>query len=88
MGAGAGRLICVYSTARGHAVSVARPRRVPVPRPCATSCGPVTHTHRRGEVCISLYHVPGLPEERCRPMSREPALEVGECPLTRHRPPG
>eukprot|EP00966_Prymnesium_polylepis_P209493 4852841-Prymnesium_polylepis.3 len=31
-------------------------------------------------------HVPGLPEERWCPMSREPALEVGECPLTRHRP--
>ena len=31
-------------------------------------------------------HVPGLPDERCRPMSREPALEVGGCPLTRHRP--
>eukprot|EP00966_Prymnesium_polylepis_P080142 1857301-Prymnesium_polylepis.1 len=32
------------------------------------------------------FHVPGLPEERCRPMSRGLALEVGECPLTRHRP--
>ena len=31
-------------------------------------------------------HVPGLPEERCRPMSREPTLEVGGCLLTRHRP--
>eukprot|EP00966_Prymnesium_polylepis_P209254 4847469-Prymnesium_polylepis.1 len=27
-----------------------------------------------------------LHEERCRPMSREPALEVGGCPPTRHRP--
>ena len=31
-------------------------------------------------------HIPqastGLPEERCRPMSREPALEVGGCLLT------
>jgi hypothetical protein len=32
VGAGTGRLICVNSTARGPAVSVARPRRVPRPR--------------------------------------------------------
>jgi hypothetical protein len=35
--------MCVYSTARGPALSVARPRRVPRPR--ATSRRPVTHTH-------------------------------------------
>ena len=38
--------MCVYSTARGPAVSVARPRRVPRPR--ATSRRPVTHTRHSG----------------------------------------
>jgi len=38
--------LCVYSTARGPAVSVARPQRVPRPR--ATSRRPVTHTHPHG----------------------------------------
>eukprot|EP00966_Prymnesium_polylepis_P214679 4971127-Prymnesium_polylepis.1 len=34
-------------------------------------------------------HVPGLPEERCGPMSREPALEVGErMPADSAPPPG
>jgi|EP00966_Prymnesium_polylepis_P189899 hypothetical protein len=35
--------MCVYSTARGPAVPVARPRRVTRPR--ATSRRPATHTH-------------------------------------------
>eukprot|EP00966_Prymnesium_polylepis_P008325 192085-Prymnesium_polylepis.1 len=26
-------------------------------------------------------HVPGLPDERCRPMSREPTLQGGRMPL-------
>jgi hypothetical protein len=39
-----------------------------------------------GARIVYRYERVRLKEERCRPMSREPALEVEECPLTRHRP--
>ena len=49
----------------------------PPPR-CDTALPPMNVFFNTPGAC----HVPGLPEERCRPMSREPALEVGGCPLT------
>eukprot|EP00966_Prymnesium_polylepis_P243471 5630137-Prymnesium_polylepis.1 len=43
--------MCVYSTARGPAVSIARPRRVPRPR--ATSRRPATHAHTPAASMVS-----------------------------------
>eukprot|EP00966_Prymnesium_polylepis_P002316 53421-Prymnesium_polylepis.1 len=60
MGAGTGRLMCVHSTARGPAVSVARPRATRAPSAChipstrnthvPRPCSPLTHTHTRPRI--------------------------------------
>eukprot|EP00966_Prymnesium_polylepis_P019807 456613-Prymnesium_polylepis.1 len=68
--------MCVYSTARGPAVSVARPGRMPRPR--ATSRRPVTHiTHTVAESETNM----AAAAARCG-LTAPPGEEMaGSCPV-------